>query len=239
MKCGEIGSRAIAVEDVVDENLVLAKTYVTADKFIICDSRLSCYLSGVELNGIACVRHLSITVSKGLRVFGNGTSDSYYKEILDTYAEATLFVTVNQTHVSLEFNPLCYVICTVASLSAPKDSTESLLQAKNHSRVNGLYEKILEHYESELHILQAIAVYSDDKRKRANDGRILSDTCEDMSSEMLQELGLADITKRVSRNRFLEFISRYKGAYIKASEEYLCTMESSGKICIAGKASRL
>ncbi len=68
--------------------------------------------------------------------------------------------TFNKTHVSLEFNPLCNVICSVASLSAPKDSTESLLQAKYHWHVNGFYEQILENYESELNILQVIAVYS-------------------------------------------------------------------------------
>jgi hypothetical protein len=73
-------------------------------------------LSGVELTGIACVRHLWITASKGQRVFKNETVDVYYKEILDTYAKATLFVTIkgaqawqffarifcrNQTHLGM------------------------------------------------------------------------------------------------------------------------------------------
>ncbi len=57
--------------------------------------------------------------------------------------------------MALDFNPLCYVVCTVATLSAPKDSTEALLQAKYHAHVNGLYEQILEHYESELKGAQA------------------------------------------------------------------------------------
>jgi hypothetical protein len=182
---------------------------------------------------------MSITASKGQRIFGNGTADNNYKDILDAYAETTRFVTINQTHISLDFNPLCYVICTVAALSAPKDSTESLLQAKYHAHVNGLYEQILEHYESELNILQAIAVYSVENRKRVNDGSFLSIFCEDMSSELFHELGMAEINKRVSRNRFLDFISRFEGAYVKASEAYLLIMKDSRKICETGKSTNL
>ncbi len=234
LKCGEIGGRVISVEEIISENLVLDKTFVTSDKLVIHDYRLSCFLSGVELSGIACVRHMSITASKGQRIFGNGTADIYYKEILDMYAETTLFVTVNQTHVSLEFNPLCYVICTVAPLSAPRDSMEALLQAKY-----GLYEQILEHYESELNILQAIAVYSVENGKRVNDGSVLSNFCSELSSELLHEVGLSEITRRVSRNRFLDFVSRFEGAYIKASEAYLLIMEDSGNICVTGKSSNL
>ncbi len=66
LKCGEIGGRVISVEEILSENLILEKTFVTSDKFVVHDYRLSCYLSGVELNGIACVRHMSITASKGL-----------------------------------------------------------------------------------------------------------------------------------------------------------------------------
>ncbi len=86
-KCGEIGGRVTSVEEIVFENLVLDKTFVTSDKFVIHDYRMSCFLSGVELSGIACVRHMSITAFKGQRIFGNGTADDYYKEILDMYAE--------------------------------------------------------------------------------------------------------------------------------------------------------
>ncbi len=105
---------------------------------------------------------------------------------------------LNKTHVSLEFNPLCNEICSVASLSAPKDSTESLLQAKYHSHVKGFYEQILENYESELNILKVAAVYSVHNRKRVNDVRILSDICSNASKERLQELGIANIPKHVS-----------------------------------------
>jgi hypothetical protein len=147
--------------------------------------------------------------------------------------------TFNKTHVSLEFIPLCNVICSVASLFAPKDSTESLLQAKYHWHVNGFYEQILENYESELNILQVIAVYSVENRKRVNDVMILSDICSNASSQRLQELGIADITKHVSRNEFLDFVGRYDSAYIKASEAYLCIMESTGINCITGKAPSL
>jgi hypothetical protein len=141
--------------------------------------------------------------------------------------------------VVLDFNPLCYVICTVATLSAPRDSTEALLQAKYHSHVNGLYEQILSHYESELNILQAVAVYSVENGRRVNDGSVLSNFCADISSELLQEVGLADITKRVSRNRFLDFVSRYEGAYIKVSAAYLLIMEGLEKNCDTGKFSNM
>jgi hypothetical protein len=74
LKCGEIGGRVISVEDIISENFILEKTFVTSDKFVIHDYRLSCYLSGVELNGIACVRHMSVSASHGQRIFGNGTA---------------------------------------------------------------------------------------------------------------------------------------------------------------------
>jgi hypothetical protein len=180
---------------------------------------------------------MSVFASKGQRIFGNGTADSYYKELLDFYAETTLFVTINQTHVALDFNPLCYVICTVATLSAPRDSTEALLQSKYHTHVNGLYEQILEHYESELNILQAIAMYSVENGRRVNGGSMLRDFCADVSADLLHGVGLADITKRVSRNRFLDFVSRHESGYIKVSEAYLLIMEGLAKNCGIGKFS--
>ncbi len=48
---------------------------------------------------------MSVSASKGQRIFGNGTADNYYKELLDLYADTTLFVTINRTHVVLDFTP--------------------------------------------------------------------------------------------------------------------------------------
>ncbi len=61
-----------------------------------------------------------------------------------------------------------------------------------------------------------------------------ADFCADISSEMLQEVGLADMAKRVSRNRFLDFVSRYEDAYIAVSEAYLRILEGLEKIVTLG-----
>ncbi len=62
---------------------------------------MTCFLSSVEMTGIACIRQLFMLASKGGWEISL-SSDEFYKSILERYADAALFVSVNKAHVSLD-----------------------------------------------------------------------------------------------------------------------------------------
>ncbi len=101
LKCNEFKGRDLSLDDMAEERFTLRQTYITSDKFVVKESRLTCFLSSVEMTGIACIRQLFMLASKGGWEISL-SSDEFYKSILERYADVALFVSVNRTHVSLD-----------------------------------------------------------------------------------------------------------------------------------------
>jgi hypothetical protein len=150
------------------------------------------------------------------------------------YSETTLFVTANSTHVVLEQNPHCYVVCSLKSEGngQTKDNTRAALQQKYHRHLNEIYGKILSSFEAEIDLLQSIAVYSvrNMKLTEHQDKNDL-DICTVFPGELLTELGLYEENFSVSRFHLSEFLGKHVDSYVKVSTEYRRIVNVVDKSC--------
>jgi hypothetical protein len=153
------------------------------------------------------------------------------------YAEATLFVTVNATHISLEANPTCYVLCALQSISAPRDSTQAILQEKYHSHVNELYIQILENYKSEINLLQSLSIYSVRNGKHIDGIHENFNICDKLLTEKVIELKPSTGVDINSHRQIIVFIEKYEAQYLKASEAYMRVLTFVDINCERGKSA--
>ncbi len=241
LKCAGFKGRALSIDEMAEEKFTLRKTYITSDKFIIKDSGLSCFLSKVELSGIACIRQLFMLADKGgWRI--NLLPDEFYKHTLGKYADAALFVTVNGTSVYLDPNPHCYVICAsnAAKNVNQADSTAAVLQAKYHAHLNNLYDQIITSFEREIDVLQSVCVYSvSNSKKVQGEKTTFGNFCEELLATLLVELGSPADTVSVSRIELTDFMIKHEDSYVRVSKAYLKVMDFVTKSCDRVRSSFL
>jgi hypothetical protein len=162
LRCEKGNGEAVALEIIAAEKLVLGRKIITADRIVIRNAQVTCIFGGAQMQGIGCFRQLSNLATKGWWILGEQGANDMYKAALLEYSETTLFVVANSTHVALEQNPHCYVICSMRyeGSGQTKDTTKAIVQQKYHRHLNEIYGKILSSFEAEVDLLQSIAVYS-------------------------------------------------------------------------------
>jgi hypothetical protein len=167
LRCEEANGEAVQLDILAAEKLVISRKVITADRILIRNGQVTCIISGARMQGISCFRQLYSIAMKGGWTLGEQEANDMYKTALLEYSETTLFVTANSTHVVLEQNPHCYVVCSLKSErnGQTKDNTRAILQQKYHKHLNEIYGKILSSFEAEIDLLQSIAVYSVRNRK--------------------------------------------------------------------------
>jgi hypothetical protein len=160
IKCRDLGGVSLLLHDLVDERINISRTVRTGDSFYLKDRVATCMLNGVELNGIACFRQLKNLAVMFGRNMQLSPMDSF-QSALNDYADATLGVYINATHVYLAQNDLSYALCDVKSVSGRefRDSTAAVVQAKYFSHLSELYGQLIASMDSELTVLQNLAFY--------------------------------------------------------------------------------
>jgi hypothetical protein len=186
------------------------------------------------MQGISCFRQLYSIAMKGGWTLGEQDANDMYKTALLEYSETTLFVVANSTHVVLEQNPHCYVVCSLKSErnGHTKDDTRAILQQKYHKHLNEIYGKILTSFESEIDLLQSIAVYSVRNRKLTEyQNKNDLDICAVFPGELLTELGIYEENFSVSRFHLSEFLGKHVDSYVTVSTEYRRIVNVVDKSC--------
>jgi hypothetical protein len=217
LRCEEANGEAVPLDILAAEKLVISRKVITADRLVIRNGQVTCIISGARMQGISCLRQLYGIAIKGGWTLGDREANDMYKAVLLEYSETTLFVTAISTHVVLEQNPHCYVVCSLKSEGngQTKDNTRAVLQQKYHRHLNEIYGKILSSFESEIDLLQSIAVYSVRNRKLTEyqDKNDL-DICTVFPGELLAELGLYEENFSVSRFHLSEFLGKHVDSYV-------------------------
>ncbi len=234
LRCEEANGEAVPLDILAAEKLVVSRKVITADRILIRNGQVTCIISGARMQGISCFRQLYSIAVKGGWTLGEREANDMYKAALLEYSETTLFVIANSTHVVLEQNPHCYVVCSLKSEGngQTKDSTKAVLQQKYHRHLNEIYGKILSSFEAEIDLLQSIAVYSvrNGKLTEYQDKSEL-DVCAVFPGELLAELGMYEENFSVSRFHLSEFLGKHVDSYVTVSTEYRRIVNVVDKSC--------
>jgi hypothetical protein len=134
LRCEEANGEAVQLDILAAEKLVISRKVITADRILIRNGQVTCIISGARMQGISCFRQLYSIAMKGGWTLGEQEANDMYKTVLLEYSETTLFVTANSTHVVLDQNPHCYVVCSLKSErnGQTNDNTKAILQQKYH-----------------------------------------------------------------------------------------------------------
>jgi hypothetical protein len=112
-KCDETGGTLVNLQTIAEENLQIRRTIVTGDSIFVDNNSISCFMSGVTMYGIGCIRNMYHYAKLTERKIG-ATPNELYKSCLNDHPNgAELRIFVSQDMVLLDVQEDVSALCRV------------------------------------------------------------------------------------------------------------------------------
>jgi hypothetical protein len=161
-RCEEIGGTLANLQIIAEENLQIRRTVVTGDSIFIANNSLSCYMSGVTMYGIGCIRNMYHYAKMSGRKIG-ATPNELYKSCLNDYPNGSeLRIFVSQDMVQLDVKEDVSALCKVDLHKgvANREPLATVIQDKYFTHLSSLFSELITHFEYELDSLRDITLKS-------------------------------------------------------------------------------
>ena len=161
-KCDEIGGTLANLQTIAEENLQIRRTIVTGDSIFVTNNSISCFMSGVTMYGIGCIRNMYHYAKLSGRKIG-ATPNELYKSCLNDHPNgAELRIFVSQDMVLLDVQEDVSALCRVDlhKNAANRDPLASVIQDKYFTHLSSLFTDLIRHFEYELNSLRDITLKS-------------------------------------------------------------------------------
>ncbi len=213
------------------ENLQIRRMIVTGDSIFVANNSLSCFMSGVTMYGIGCIRNMYHYAKLSGRKIG-ATPNELYKSCLNDHPNgAELRIFVSQDMVLLDVQEDVSALCRVDlhKTAANRDPLATVIQDKYFTHLSSLFTELIRHFEYELNSLRDITLKSI-KHKDLKMGKVSSsaEICNLIQRDRFKPVITSAVDSALSMD---EFIRMHGSQLTTCAKEYHRLTENIVDMC--------